>query len=235
MKELKKLLEKAEELGWSYDIIEEDDRRYVELGKYSPSGEDFHMDIDIGKEIPETNFMDNLANYGFDPDEHAEMYIKVRGKNGVPSSVRELIEDAEAIEGMINELYDKCWKIYADIPEEKISKEVRCVYVCSPLRGDLIGNMEKAREYCRDIVKKYPGTIPFAPHIYCTQFLNDDIPEEREMGIHIGNKILQSWCDELWVFGVRSIQDASAGMREEIAIARENSIPVKMGEDMLKR
>lgn len=28
MKELKKLLEKAEELGWSYDIIEEDDRRY---------------------------------------------------------------------------------------------------------------------------------------------------------------------------------------------------------------
>ena len=77
--------------------------------------------------------------------------------------------------------------------------------------------------------------IPCAPHIYCTQFLNDDIPEEREMGIHIGNKILQSWCDELWVFGVRSIQDASAGMREEIAIARENSIPVKMGEDMLKR
>ena len=65
--------------------------------------------------------------------------------------------------------------------------------------------------------------------------MNDDIPEEREMGIHIGNKILQSWCDELWVFGVRSLQEASTGMREEIAIARENGIPVKMGEDMLKR
>lgn len=51
MEELKKMLEKAEELGWSYDIIEEDDRRYVELGKYSPAGEDFHMDIDIGKKF----------------------------------------------------------------------------------------------------------------------------------------------------------------------------------------
>ncbi|WP_087281971.1 hypothetical protein [Eubacterium sp. An3] len=123
MEELKKLLSKAEELGWKYDIREEDKRRYVELQKYSPAGEDFHMDIDIGKEIPVTDFMDNLASYDFDPDEHAEEKIKVRGKNGVPDSIRTLIEDAEEIGKMISDLYVACWKVFIEEEELKSSSE----------------------------------------------------------------------------------------------------------------
>ena len=40
--------------------------------------------------------------YNFDPDEHAEMWIKFRGKNGVPGSIRALIDDADAMR--------VCWK-----------------------------------------------------------------------------------------------------------------------------
>ncbi len=112
---------------------------------------------------------------------------------------------------------------------------MKYVYVCSPLRGNIEGNMEKAKGYCRDIIKKHPDVIPFAPHIYCTQFLDDTVTEERKKGIQIGNEILKTWCDELWVFGVRSLQDASSGMQAEIAMARDLGIPIRMGQDMLEK
>lgn len=129
MEELRKLLSKAEDLGWGYGIYEEDAKHsYVRLRKYSPAGENFHMDIDFGKEIPATDFMDNLSNYHFDPDEHAEEKIKVRGKHGVPDSIRTLIEDAEAIEKMISELYDACWYTFSGMTEPKPFSEELHVY-----------------------------------------------------------------------------------------------------------
>lgn len=106
MNELEKLLEKAEELDWSYNIYD----GWVELEKYSPCGEDFVMAINFDSENQDGSFMKNLKEYmeDYDPDEHAELWIGGRGKNGVPSSIRELIEDAEAIGEMIKELYSAC-------------------------------------------------------------------------------------------------------------------------------
>ena len=53
------------------------------------------------------SFRDGLESYyeDFDVDEHIEMWIEARrnGTAGVPS-IRELVEDAEAIEAMILEL-----------------------------------------------------------------------------------------------------------------------------------
>ena len=40
----------------------------------------------------------------FDVDEHVELWVNGRGKNGVPSRIRELVEDAEAIDKMLQEL-----------------------------------------------------------------------------------------------------------------------------------
>lgn len=59
----------------------------------------------------------------------------------------------------------------------------RIIYVCSPLRGDIEQNLKNARIYCRNIAKEYPDTIPLAPHLYCTQFLDDNHADERELGI----------------------------------------------------
>lgn len=96
---------------------------------------------------------------------------------------------------------------------------MKFVYVCSPYRGDVERNVAKAHGYCRFAVTQ--GVIPLAPHIYFTQFLDDDIPEERLAGLRIGLNILER-CDELWVFGTR----ISKGMKAEIRAAEQLGIPV---------
>ena len=73
--------------------------------------------------------------------------------------------------------------------------------------------MEAAKRYSRLAVDK--GCIPLTPHLLFPQFLDDDIPEERELGLFFGN-ILMSKCSEVWVFGER----ISAGMESEIKRAR---------------
>lgn len=84
----------------------------VELEKYSPAGEDFLMCVEV-ENFPKS--VREYANY-FDADKHAEMWIEARGRvKGVPNSIRELIDDAEEIKKMLNEL--------ADVLEEKNGKE----------------------------------------------------------------------------------------------------------------
>ena len=55
------------------------------------------------------------------------------------------------------------------------------IYVCSPYRGDVSVNVAFAKRCCLEVIKA--GKVPFAPHLYFTQFLDDDIPEERERGM----------------------------------------------------
>jgi hypothetical protein len=54
------------------------------------------------------------------------------------------------------------------------------------------------------------------------QFLEEDDPEERQLGIDMG-LILLSKCHELWVFGNR----ISSGMSVEIARAKRWNIPIR--------
>lgn len=106
---LQELLDKAEELGWSYTVYEETDcngRQYAELGKHSPAGEDFTMIIDFSIEDQEGSFLKDLNDYAedFDVDGHVELWMPQRGKGGCPSTLKELLADAEAVKEMIKEL-----------------------------------------------------------------------------------------------------------------------------------
>ena len=102
MKELEqKYIYILEENDWSVSSYTNDGR--VELKKYSPAGEDFLMCVEV------ENFPESVREYAndFDADEHAAMWIEARERvKGVPNSIRELIEDAEAIQEMLNELAD---------------------------------------------------------------------------------------------------------------------------------
>ena len=82
-------------------------------------------------------------------------------------------------------------------------------------------NIRKARIYCEYVVREY-GMLPIAPHIYFTQFLNDEITVEREFGLSAGLSLL-SVCDELWYFG----DQVTRGMADEICYALGHDIPVK--------
>jgi len=101
------------------------------------------------------------------------------------------------------------------------------IYICSPLAGDVAGNIERARGYCRAAADS--GVLPLAPHIYCIQFLDDAIPDERELGMEMGLELL-GLCDEVWVHG----STISTGMAWEIALAGELGIPIIYMEGMKK-
>ena len=64
--------------------------------------------------------------------------------------------------------------------------------------------------------------MPIVPHIYFTQFLDEDSKVEWAAGLRYGLELLWQ-AKELWCFGCK-ITD---GMRAEIELAQDLKIPVK--------
>ena len=94
------------------------------------------------------------------------------------------------------------------------------VYVCSPYAGNIKANVRNARRYCRFATDQQ--TIPIAPHLLFPQFLNDNDPEQRELGLFMGN-VLLSKCAEIWVFG----DFISKGMAAEIDKAEDKHLKIR--------
>ena len=86
------------------------------------------------------------------------------------------------------------------------------VYVASAYSGDVITNIEKAKQYCRFSLEQ--GQIPLAPHLMFPLFMNDDNLAERELAI---------FMDELWVFG----DSISERMAVEIEVAKKRRQPIR--------
>lgn len=96
----RKVVEALEALGWN--VSEYD--TYYEFENWSPAGEDLVETYDKDRDIIEWagDLVDN-----FDVDDHVAMWIEAKqnGMGGVPS-IRCLLNDAEKIEQMYNEVYD---------------------------------------------------------------------------------------------------------------------------------
>lgn len=107
------------------------------------------------------------------------------------------------------------------------TKPPKMVYICHPMRGDAKGNSEKVRTICEGLYEKQ--VIPFAPHIYFGQFLDDNNPVERELALLLGREMVKR-CDELWIYG----RIISEGMRGEVEIARQIGIPIRRFESELR-
>ena len=98
--------------------------------------------------------------------------------------------------------------------EERALRAFRpIIYICSPYAGDIEKNVNAARGYSRFAVDK--GFIPLAPHLLFPQFLQENKPKERQLGLLFGNALM-SKCAEVWVFGSRM----TPGMETEIKRAR---------------
>ena len=97
LKEL--LVSTAKELDWKVEI----DEHCWEFQKYSPAGEDFWFGVN-GDDV-----VDEVLEYyeTFDTEDHVMglMEAKKNGLSGVPR-LKELVEDADSIEKMIEDLYD---------------------------------------------------------------------------------------------------------------------------------
>ena len=102
------------------------------------------------------------------------------------------------------------------------------VYICSPYAGNISENIRNAQCYSRFAVKQ--GYLPITPHLLFTQFLDDGLQSERELGMFFGI-VLMSKCSEVWVFG----EKISSGMKTEIEYAERKGYRVRyFGSDCKK-
>ena len=94
------------------------------------------------------------------------------------------------------------------------------VYICSPYSGDVARNTRNARRFSRYAAMH--GYIPVTPHLLYPQFLNDNKPAERDLGLLFGNALLDL-CAEVWVFGAH----VSSGMKAEIERAKQRRCRIR--------
>ncbi|MGN1276481.1 MAG: hypothetical protein ACI4UK_05775 [Floccifex sp.] len=66
------------------------------------------------------------------------------------------------------------------------------------------------------------GHQPIASHLLYPQMLNDNVPEERQLGCDFGMNLLRI-CDEVWVFG----SEYSKGMEAEVSKARQLGMMIR--------
>lgn len=99
----------------------------------------------------------------------------------------------------------------------------KLIFVCSPLRGDIDKNIENTKKYCRYVLEQ--GHIPYAPHLFFTQFLDECNEDERKMGIDAGIEMM-GHCDELWNF-IDNKDNLSQGMKLENEAAKNLNLQIK--------
>ena len=97
------------------------------------------------------------------------------------------------------------------------------VVVESPYQGDIERNIIYARRCLHDCLIK--GEAPIASHLLFTQkgVLDDQVPEERELGISAG----LAWVAVADTTVVYDDYGISSGMQTGIAEAERHSIPVE--------
>lgn len=110
-------------------------------------------------------------------------------------------------------------RLTLDYISAEINNHTKKVFICSNYRGDVETNVDNAIHWCKKATNQ--GYLPIAPHLYFPQFLDDDVLNERELGIAWGIDILSD-CDELWICS----KNISDGMEREIVHARGQGIPI---------
>lgn len=99
--------------------------------KYEAGNNEFYHEVefysDAGEDVVETVFYNGTSEDfirafremadDFDADEHAEMWIDLRGKRGVPDSIRVLINDADSIKEFLLKVADELEHIDDDEEE----------------------------------------------------------------------------------------------------------------------
>lgn len=122
-----------------------------------------------------------------------------------------------AMSRIMKEYRQKQKKRYADKNRKKI-------YVASKYAGDVDTNVALAITYCRRVIDE--GYMPIASHLLYPQILNDNIPEERELGLMFGLALLRT-SDEMWVFG-----SVTSGVAREIEEAKRLKKQIRYFEEV---
>lgn len=101
-----------------YNIEEQDGEYIIEFQQYTPCGEDWNEYLYFDGTINGFEKALHERWYYFDIDDEVEIWIPLRGKNGVPESITALFKDAEWKKDTLEELLQSVIKLI----DEKIKK-----------------------------------------------------------------------------------------------------------------
>lgn len=103
----------------SADFVTTFHKDYVNFEAHSPCGEDIGFEVDKGNYTFDDIFEEVMSNFKyFDVDEHAIMWYETNGKNGAPTDLRTLLNDAQAIKNMYGYLYIQMYSLKEKLEEE---------------------------------------------------------------------------------------------------------------------
>jgi len=98
--------------------------------------------------------------------------------------------------------------LYGGIIESVMAKKL--VFIAHPISGDIEGNVKKVLDICEKV--HINGIVPVAPYLVSLQYLNDEVHEDRVLGVEANLECFhRRFIDELWLFGDK----ISLGMEEE--------------------
>ena len=102
---------------------------------------------------------------------------------------------------------------------EDMKRKNNLAYICSPYRGKY---KERNIAYAKYLTLKAleMNYAPSAVHLYLTEFLDDNDPEQRQIGLRAGREILKA-CETI-IIGIQ--YGISEGMREEIEAAADKQV-----------
>lgn len=99
------------------------------------------------------------------------------------------------------------------------------LYVCSPYRGEIRRNKEYARKLTKAALNS--GFAPVTVHLYLTEVLDEEKPQERSRGMAAGRDILAQ-CSYILL---GTDYGFSEGMKEEITLAAMNGLKMLYEKD----
>ena len=97
---------------------------------------------------------------------------------------------------------------------------MNCVIIESPYKGNIIHNIQYAKECMFDSISR--GEAPIASHLLYTAVLDDNVIDERNLGIDCGFEWMKR-CDYVAVYIDNGI---STGMQRGIDLALSINKPV---------
>ena len=98
---MKRIEEVLDNMGISYEIKK--DSAFIEFWT-DTAGQDIPVEIDYDGTVE--NLVDKFTAYAenYDVDDEVEIYVNMRGENGVPSSIRELLDDCQEAKDTLMEI-----------------------------------------------------------------------------------------------------------------------------------
>lgn len=112
---MEKMIQIAESYGWAVNM----DSDSIEFNQSSPAGEDFSFTVLTKDASDAESLAAEVRSYAdsFDTEEHVKMWVDAQGSvSGVPD-IKTLVEDADAIQEMLNDLADalECTQIIIQV------------------------------------------------------------------------------------------------------------------------